>query len=117
MAQCKFDRGWDAYKCAEVYSEWAVTQLKELRGDNVRPHYKVIYCTYMRNTADGEASPKREAYMSDSRANYPNGAPSPHGHLHHELEEDYGPLFLYDGLAAKAITPRAPQAEINNEWG
>ena len=116
MAWHKFDRGWDAYKRAEVYSERVVAQ-KESRGNNVGPHYKVVYCIYMHETVDGEASPEGETYMSDSRGNYPNGAHSPHGHLHHELEEDYSPSFLYDGLAAEAVAPRAPQAEINDEWG
>ena len=46
MAWCKFDRGWDTYKRAEVYSEWAVAQ-KEIGGDNGGPHYEVVYCTYM----------------------------------------------------------------------
>ena len=116
MARHKFNRGWDAYKRAEIYSKWAVTQ-KELRGNNVGPHYEVVYCTYMHETADGKASPEGEAYTLDSRGNYPNGAPLPHGHLHHKLEEDYGPSFLYDGLTAEATTPRAPQAEIDDEWG
>ena len=107
MAQHEFNRGWDAYKCAEVYSEWAVTQ-KELRGNNVGPHYKVVYCTYMRKTVDGEASPKEEASTLDSRDNYSNGAHSPHGHLYHKPEEDYSPSFLYDGLVAEAVAPRAP---------
>ena len=116
MARHEFDRGWDAYEHAEVYSEWAVTQ-KELRGDNVGPHYEVVYCTYMCETADGEASPEGEAHTLDSRGNYPNRAPLPHGHLHHKPEEDYGPSFLYNGLAAEAVAPRAPQAEIDDEWG
>ena len=116
MARREFDRGWDTYERAEVYSEWAVTQ-KELRGDNVRPHYEVVYCTYMHKTMDGEASPKEETYTLDFRGNYPNGAHSPHGHLHHKPEEDYGPSFLYDGLVAEAVAPRAPQVEIDDKWG
>ena len=116
MAQCEFDRGWDAYEHAEVYSKWAVTQ-KEIRGDNGGPHYEVVYCTYMRETTDGEVSPEEEASTSDSRGNYPTRAHSPQGHLYHEPEEDYGPSFLYNGLVAETIAPRAPQAETDNKWG
>ena len=106
-AQREFDRGWDAYECAEVYSEWAVTQ-KELGGNNGEPHYEVVHCTYMRETADGEANPEEEATMLDSRGYYPNGARSPQGYLAHEPDEDYGPSFLYDSLAAETTVPRAP---------
>ena len=64
---------------------------------------------------DGEVSPKEEASTSDSRGNYPNGAQSPQSHLYRELE--YSPSFLYNSLAAETAAPRAPQAEIINEWG
>ena len=114
MAWCKFNRGWDAYEHAEVYSEWVVAQ-KELGGDNGGPHYEVVHCTYMQETTDGEASPEEEASVSDSRGNYPNGTHSSQSHLYHELE--YGPLFLYNGLSAETTAPRAPQAEIDDEWG
>ena len=114
MAQHQFNRGWDTYKCAEVYSEWAVIQ-KEIGGDNGGPHYKVVYCTYMRETMDREASPEEEASMSDSRGNYVNGAHLPQSHLYREPE--YGPSSLYNGLMAETTAPRAPQAEIIDEWG
>ena len=71
----------------------------------------------MRETADGEANPEEEATTSDSGGYYPNGACSPQGYLAHEPDEDYGPSFLYDGLAAETAVPRAPQAEANDEWG
>ena len=46
MARREFDRGWDAYECTEVYSDWAVAQ-KELGSDNSEPHYDVVYCKSM----------------------------------------------------------------------
>ena len=116
MAQHEFHRGWDAYEHAEVYSEWAVTQ-KELRGDNGKPHYKVVHCTYMQETTDGEANPEEEATTLDSRGYYPNGVRSPQGYLAHEPDEDYGPSFLYNSLVAETAVPRALQAEANDEWG
>ena len=76
MARREFNRGWDAYEHAEVYSEWAVTQ-KELGGAKGRPHYEVVYCSHMLETTDGEASPKEEAPTLDPRSNYPNRAHSP----------------------------------------
>ena len=69
----------------------------------------------MRETVDGEASPKEEASTSDSRGNYPNGAQSPQSHLYRELE--YSPSFLYKSLTAETTTPRAPQAKIIDKWG
>ena len=70
----------------------------------------------MRETVDGEVSPEEEAHSLDPRGNYPNRARSPQGYRFSEPDEDYGPSFLYDGLAAEAAAPRAPQVEIDDEW-
>ena len=53
--------------------------------------------------------------MLDSRGNYPNRAHLPQSHLYRKPE--YSPSFLYNGLAAETAAPRAPQAEIDDEWG
>ena len=90
---------------------------KELGSDDSEPHYDVVYCKSMRETADREVNPEEEAHSLDPRGNYLNGAHSPQGYQFSELDEDYGPSFLYDGLAAEAAAPRAPQVEIDNEWG
>ena len=60
-------------------------------------------------------SPEEEASTSDSRDNYPNGAHLLQSHLY--CEPEYGPSFLYNGLMAETAAPRAPQTEIDNEWG
>ena len=66
MARREFDQGWDAYERTEVYSDWAVAQ-KELRSDDSEPHYDVVYCKSMRETADREVSPEEEAHSLDPR--------------------------------------------------
>ena len=62
-------------------------------------------------------NPEEEAHSLDPRGNYPNGACSSQGYRFSEPDEDYGPSFLYDSLAAEATAPRAPQVEIDNKWG
>ena len=116
MARCEFDRGWDAYEHTEVYSNWAVAQ-KKLGSDDSEPHYDMVYCKSMRETADREVNPKEKAHSLDPRGNHPNRACSPQGYQFSEPDDDYGPSFLYNGLAAEAAAPRVPQVEINDEWG
>ena len=77
----------------------------------------MVYCKSMRETMDREVSPKEEAHSLDPRGNYPNGARSPQGYQFSKSDEDYGPSFLYDSLAAEAAAPRAPQVEIDDKWG
>ena len=116
MARREFDRGWDAYERTEVYSNWVVAQ-KGLGSDDSKPHYDMVYCKSMRETVDREVNPEEEAHLLDPRGNYLNGACSPQGYWFSEPDEDYGPSFLYNGLAAEAAASRAPQVKIDDEWG
>ena len=77
----------------------------------------MVYCKSMPETADREVNPEEEAHSLDPRGNHPNGAHSPQGYRFSEPDDDYGPSFLYDGLAAEAAAPRVPQVEIDDEWG
>ena len=116
MARREFNKGWDAYEHAEVYSEWAVTQ-KELGGAKGRPHYEVVYCSHMLETTDGEASPKEEAPTLDPRSNYPNRAHSPKAtYLANWVMTMV--LHFYTMISQlKSLHLGPPQAKIDNKWG
>ena len=68
----------------------------------------------MRETADREVNTEEEAHLLDPRGNHPNGARSPQGYRFSEPDDDYGPSFLYDGLAAEAAAPRVPVTTVTS---